>query len=164
MIKLKCLNCGLTLRREGTAGDFCPRCLAREDRVVRLVVVSDRMSSPALAGSERMAIEARTDGATHTIVLKGELDISSAPLLEATLSEICAAGPLEIVIDMSEVEFVDSTGFNAILRAKALCEARKCGFALTPAQRPVQRMFEATRLRDKLPFLKASGEAAEAAD
>jgi anti-sigma B factor antagonist len=156
MIKLKCLNCGLTLRREGTGGDFCPRCLARENRVVHLITISDRPSSPGRASTGRLTIQTSERAGTHTLVLKGELDISSAPMLEGALADICAGAPDGVVIDMGAVEFVDSSGFNAILRGKVLCEEWRCGFSLTPAQRPVHRIAEATRLIDRLPFRKPS--------
>jgi anti-sigma B factor antagonist len=155
MIKLKCLNCGLTLRREGTGGDFCPRCMARENRVVHLITISDRPSSPNRASMGRLTMQTSERAGTHTLALRGELDISSAPMLEAALADVCARAPTEVVIDMAGVEFVDSSGFNAILRAKVLCEEWRCGFSLTPAQRPVERMVEATRLIDRLPFRKA---------
>jgi anti-sigma B factor antagonist len=158
MIKLKCLNCGFTVRREGTAGDFCPRCLSRENRVVQLMNISDQPSSAAGTTIGRLTIQIKSSEGSHTIVLKGELDISSAPVFEGTVTDICAGGPAEIVVDMGGVEFVDSSGFNAILRAKALCDSHGCSFTLTPAQRPVERAFESTRLLDKLPFRKAGPE------
>jgi anti-sigma B factor antagonist len=156
MIKLKCLNCGLTVRREGSGSDFCPRCVARENRVVRLINISDQPSSPGRATAGRLTIQSSARGGIRTLVLNGELDISSAPMLEGALADICAGTPEEVVIDMGGVEFVDSSGFNALLRAKVLCEEFRCAFSLTPAQRPVERALEATRLIDRLPFRKAS--------
>jgi anti-sigma B factor antagonist len=155
MIKLKCLNCGLTVRREGTGGDVCPRCLRRENRAVQLINVSDQQSSPSAASIGRLTIQTKSRGGSYAVVLEGELDISSAQMFESTLADICASAPGEITVDMGRVEFVDSSGFNAILRAKVLCEKHNCEFSLTPAQRPVQRAFETTRLLDKLPFRRA---------
>jgi anti-sigma B factor antagonist len=103
----------------------------------------------------RLTIRTRSRGASYAIVLEGELDISSAPMFESTMADICESAPEEITVDMGGVEFVDSSGFNAILRAKVLCEGHNCVFSLTPAQRPAQRAFETTRLLDKLPFRKA---------
>ncbi|HEY4452327.1 MAG TPA: STAS domain-containing protein [Solirubrobacteraceae bacterium] len=99
-----------------------------------------------------MGLNIRTSagGVRHTLVLKGELDVASAPVLESALMDICAIPPSELVVDMGGVEFVDSAGFNAILRARALCEENNCAFSLTPSQRPVQRSFEGMRLLNRL--------------
>jgi anti-sigma B factor antagonist len=107
----------------------------------------------------RLNIRTNSGGVRHTLILKGELDGASVPVFENALADICATGPREIVVDMGAVEFVDSAGFNALLRARALCEQHNCAFSLTPSQRPVQRTFEGMRLFDRLPFRRARPEA-----
>jgi anti-sigma B factor antagonist len=155
MITLKCLNCGLTMLYEGSEGDFCPRCLARTQQAVQLIPVSDRPSSVAGRTIGRLSINTSVRGDCHTVVLNGELDIASAPVLEATVAEICAAGASELVLDMGGVEFIDSSGLSAIVRGKMLCEERRCGYCLTPARRPVQGVFEVTGVVDRLAFRDA---------
>ena len=86
------------------------------------------------------------------LFLRGEIDVASAPMLEATIEELCAAGAEEIVLDLSAVEFVDSSGLSAILHGKSLCERHQCAYSLTPAQRPVERMFDMTALKGRLRF------------
>jgi anti-anti-sigma factor len=70
--------------------------------------------------------------------------------------EACAGGAKELVLDMGGVEFIDSSGLNAILRGKVLCEEQDCAYSLTPAQRPAQGVFEATGVIDRLPFRDAA--------
>jgi anti-sigma B factor antagonist len=91
-------------------------------------------------------------GERHVVTLNGELDVASAPLLERTLEELCSSAPKAIVVDLGGVEFIDSSGMNAILRSKMLCEEHECSFSLTPARPAAQRVFEITRVLDKLPF------------
>jgi anti-sigma B factor antagonist len=155
MLRLKCLNCGLTVPYKGSKGDLCPRCLVREERAVTLIPVSDDPSSRATMGSLR--IHTQVQGDRHTVSISGELDVASAPMLEDTLAEACSSGVKELVLDLKGVEFMDSTGLKAILRSKALCEAHHSIYRLTPAQRPVQQVFEATGVRRKLSFHKAGG-------
>ena len=152
MITLRCLNCGLTVLYEGSDGDFCPRCLARAQRAVQLIPISDRPSSAAGRSMGRLRVQTSVLGTRHLFVLSGELDIASAPMLEATLDEACAAGAKEVVLDMGGVEFIDSSGLSAIVRGKMLCEEHDCGYCLTPAQRPVQGIFEVTGVADRLQF------------
>jgi anti-sigma B factor antagonist len=89
-------------------------------------------------------------------MLNGELDIGSAAMLEATLEEACAAGATEVVLDMGGVEFIDSSGLSAIVRGKMLCEEHGCDYCLTPAQRPVQGVFEVTGVAERLRFRDAA--------
>jgi anti-sigma B factor antagonist len=152
MITLRCLNCGLTVLYEGSEADFCPRCLARAQRAVQLIPISDRPSSGSGRSLGRLSVQTSVRDDRHLFVLNGELDIGSAPVLEATLDEACAAGAKEVVIDMGGVEFIDSSGLSAIVRGKMLCEEHGCGYCLTPAQRPVQGVFEVTGVVDRLQF------------
>lgn len=163
MLRLKCFNCGLSIAYEGSDAGYCPRCVSRHNQAVQLITVSDQPSSKAPRTIGRLRIGSNEREGSHTLALEGELDIASAPMLEATIEEICARRPRELIIDMTGVEFVDSSGLNAILRGKALCEERGCDFCLSPAQRPVARVFEVTRLIDRLPLRRGRGERQEPA-
>jgi anti-sigma B factor antagonist len=156
MIRLKCLNCGLVMLYEGSDADFCPRCLARTRQAVRLIPVSDRPSSAFGSSMGRLGIRTSVRGSRHILALNGELDVASAPLLDATLADICAAGATDVVLDMAGVEFIDSSGLSAIIRGKSLCEQHNCGYSLTPAQRPAQGVFETAGVIDRLPFRDAA--------
>ena len=152
MITLRCLNCGLTVLYEGSEADFCPRCLARAQRAVQLIPISDRPSSTSARSVGRLRITTSVSGGRHVVELGGELDIGSSGALEATLADAVAAGAKEVVLDMGGVEFIDSSGLSAIVRCKMLCEEHGCGYSLTPAQRPVQGVFEVTGIADRLRF------------
>ena len=102
-----------------------------------------------------MRIESNDEGGRHALVLSGELDIASAPQLEARVQRLGAPMGGEVVLDLGGLEFIDSAGLNAILRVRALCQEQMWGFGLTPGARPVQRLFEVTRLIDRLPFRKS---------
>jgi anti-anti-sigma factor len=157
MITLKCLNCGLAIPYQGSDGDHCPRCMSRAGQAVRLIQVSDRVSPGPRASMGRLSIHSVDREERHTIVLKGELDMASAPLLESALSDACSAeAPKDLVLDMSGVEFIDSSGLKAILHGKLLCDSRERAFSLTPATQPAQRVFEATGLVDRLRFRRTS--------
>jgi anti-sigma B factor antagonist len=99
-----------------------------------------------------LSIEDQREGDRHTLLLTGELDMASAPELEEQAQRLCARPPSELVLDLSRLEFIDSAGLKAILRVSALCREHTCEFCLTPGARPVQRLFELTRLVDRLPF------------
>jgi anti-sigma B factor antagonist len=102
-----------------------------------------------------LGIHSEQAGGRHTLVLTGELDIGSAHVLEAKVHQICGEAPSELVLDLSRLEFIDSSGLSAILRTRALCQEQMCDFLLTPGERPVQHLFEITRLIDKLSFRRS---------
>jgi anti-sigma B factor antagonist len=150
LLRLKCLNCGLTVPYQGSQGDLCPRCLVREDQVVELTTVSDQPSSTTRRSVGLLRIYENVQGERHTLSLSGELDIASAPVLDATLAEACSGGAKEVVLDLAGIEFVDSEGLNAILRGKMRCEEHGCTYTVTPARRPAQQVFEAAGVKDRL--------------
>ncbi len=152
MLRLRCLACGLTVPYKGSAGDLCPRCMVREAQAVTLIPVSDQPASTLGRSMGRLRMQTRVQDERHTIVLSGELDVASTPMLEETVNEACAAGAKELVLDMGGIEFMDSTGVRAILRGKAACEQHGCEYQLTPARRPVEQTLEVTGVRRKLPF------------
>jgi anti-sigma B factor antagonist len=98
------------------------------------------------------SLQASPHGDRHVVALQGKLDVASAQGLERTLADLCGAGAREIVVDLGGVEFMDSSGLNAILRSRMLCEEHGCDFSLTPARRAVRSVFEIARVLEKLPF------------
>jgi anti-sigma B factor antagonist len=100
-------------------------------------------------GEFRMSVS--SDGARRTLLLGGELDLVSAGELEGAVSRLCSEELVELVLDLRELTFVDSTGLRAILTCWEFTKGR-CGFLLVPGPRAVQRLFEVTGLSDRLPF------------
>jgi anti-sigma B factor antagonist len=102
-------------------------------------------------GELRLRDEAQSS--SHTLFLIGELDLATAPSLAAELVRLCADGASEVILDLSELAFIDSTGLHTIVRGMELCQEHRCGFFLIPGRESVQRLFALTRLTDRLPFL-----------
>jgi anti-anti-sigma factor len=101
----------------------------------------------------------------HTLVLSGELDIAPAADLEARVFELCAGGASCMVIDLSRLTFMGSTGIRLILSAREICAQSGCEFFVVPGPPSVQRLFELTGLLDSLPFrTEPTGDGAADAD
>src|SRR5215216_1081868 len=86
------------------------------------------------------------------VSLHGELDGATAKGLEAEFIRIEATSVSRIVLDLSELEFIDSTGMAVILRADT--RAKKDGHVLR-VLRPdgqVARAFELSRQEELLAF------------
>jgi anti-sigma B factor antagonist len=78
----------------------------------------------------------------HRLVLAatGEVDIASADTLREALDDATASGAAEIWLDLTNVEFMDSTGITAIVDALGRLGRRR--FAVICPQGPVRRVFE----------------------
>jgi anti-sigma B factor antagonist len=88
------------------------------------------------------------------LILGGELDIASAPALEARFAEAIAAGTSRVVIDLRGLEFVDSTGLRVLL-AQGMHNGVADGELLVefiPGPPVVQRVFELAGVADRLRF------------
>ena len=101
-------------------------------------------------------------GTEHRLLLAGELDIASAPILEATIASLCDNGTTRIVLDLRDLTFMDSTGLRALLAADRLCAANGQTFSLAGASPPVQRLFELTGVSGALQFEPEGSGQAEA--
>lgn len=82
--------------------------------------------------------------------LYGELDVASAPLLERRIKRLQWAGASAIVIDLSGLDFIDSTGLHVLIRAHARAEEGR--LTLLRGSRNVHRVFELTGTDELLPF------------
>lgn len=63
-----------------------------------------------------LSIDVRREGDDAFVAVAGELDISTAPDLQDALAELTDA-PRRVVVDLSDLEFCDSTGLAALLGA-----------------------------------------------
>ena len=101
---------------------------------------------------QSLTIEAFEEPGRYVLSLAGELDMAGAPDFEAAATRLCSMGRGELLVDISEVRFIDSTGVRAILAIKATCDRHACEFTMTHAGDHGDRVFELTRLLDHLPF------------
>lgn len=73
------------------------------------------------------------------------VDARSAPALKERIASFVTAGSEWIVLDMSEVEFIDSSGLGAIMSALKLL-GRKGDLVVAGAREPVISLFKLTRM------------------
>ncbi len=89
------------------------------------------------------------------IALSGELDISSASRMEDELSTLQAQSPKLLVLDLRELEFMDSTGLRLIVRADEAARAGGTRFVIVRGPEPVQRVFQIVGLDTRLEMTDA---------
>jgi len=86
------------------------------------------------------------DGQTHVIHVKGEIHVSTAPEFAAQLDGAIAQDHPAVVLDLTEVEFIDSTGLSVLLNGLRSVTLRGGRLALAVSNPTVLRLFEITRL------------------
>ena len=101
-------------------------------------------------------VEHRDDGAV-TLRVTGELDLGSAPTLKKALEKAEDQNPQSVVLDLSQLTFMDSTGIRAILQARARATAAGRRLALVPGPPNVQEIFAVTGLDKHLTFIDSPG-------
>jgi anti-sigma B factor antagonist len=76
----------------------------------------------------------------------GELDMATVEQVARPLRELRAVGFREIVLDLSELSFIDSSGIKMILDARDASLENGTGLKVLPGPPAVQRAFEVTGL------------------
>jgi anti-anti-sigma factor len=95
-----------------------------------------------------VTIEER-EAAVH-FLLSGELDISTAQRLEDDLLRIEAERPQLIVLDLTELAFLDSTGLRLMITADARAREQDRRLEIVNANSMIQRVLRLTRLDERL--------------
>jgi anti-sigma B factor antagonist len=63
-------------------------------------------------------LSVETAGSACVVKLAGELDLYNAPRVRDALVEACADAPERVIIDLTEVEFIDSTALGVLIEAR----------------------------------------------
>jgi anti-sigma B factor antagonist len=102
-----------------------------------------RIYAPSIwsrAGELTLSSERRANALVLSV--RGELDLASAPDLSRELHIAEGTRPERVIVDLSELEFIDSSGLHELLRAhKRACE-NSHRLSLRRGPRAVQRLFE----------------------
>jgi anti-sigma B factor antagonist len=85
--------------------------------------------------------------AGNVITVEGDLDLASAPALRALLHERIDAGEVHLVLDVSKLDFLDSSGLGVLVGAARRARTEMGGTVTLVKPSPsVLRLLELTRL------------------
>jgi anti-sigma B factor antagonist len=90
--------------------------------------------------------EERSDAGAHIVNVSGEIHVSTAPSFQERLNAVIEGGGTMLVLDLSGVEFIDSTGLSVLLNGLRLINQRHGRMALVCANPTVMRLFQITGL------------------
>ena len=97
-----------------------------------------------------LAVERTSDEGFELVLVEGELDIATAPRLISVLNRAVQEALQSLVVDLSEVDFMDSTGLALLINAHRRLTRRRKGFAVVCPPGPLRRVFEVTDMVDTL--------------
>jgi anti-sigma B factor antagonist len=90
------------------------------------------------------------EGRTVVVALSGELDLGSAPQFRKCLAELARIGAIHLVIDLSELTFLDATGISLLVTDYKRSSKAGGRLVVRNARPRVMRVFEITGLVELL--------------
>jgi anti-sigma B factor antagonist len=93
-----------------------------------------------------LSLESRTVAGRAVLAVTGEIDVYSAPTLRDRLTDLIESGEHTVVVDLSGVEFLDSTGLGTLVAGLQRANALGGQLPLVCAQDRILRLFRITGL------------------
>jgi anti-anti-sigma factor len=95
-------------------------------------------------------LETSNRNGASVISIFGELDLATSPGLEEELERVAGEDVPLVIVDLAELEFMDSTGLSVLVRAHQRAEETGQRFGLINSSQQVQRLLTLTGVRDRL--------------
>ncbi|HEY4825323.1 MAG TPA: STAS domain-containing protein [Solirubrobacteraceae bacterium] len=99
-------------------------------------------------------VEVHSEDRATVIAVSGELDLASSPALQEELDRVSADSEL-LIIDLRELDFMDSTGLSVLVRAHQRAEEQGRRLAMVKGPQQVQRLLSLTGVADRLTLVDA---------
>jgi anti-sigma B factor antagonist len=103
-------------------------------------------------------VEQRDERGATLLTVSGELDLAASPTLEDRLDQIFAATVSQLIIDLRQLEFIDSTGLSVLVKAHQRAEDAGCRFGLVNGGSQVRRLLSLTGIAERLTVVDAPEE------
>ena len=89
----------------------------------------------------------------------GDLDLTTAPRLREQVVKVVTSGNPRVVLDLQEVDFVDSTGLGVIVGLLKRTRSQGGDLRLVSTRRSLQKVLELTSLDLALPLARSVDDA-----
>ena len=106
-----------------------------------------------------LRIDARREGKAAVVSLEGEVTVFSSPALRERLHQVMDEKPARVVLDLTEVRYVDSSGVATFVDALRQIRARGGEMVLACVSQRVQGVIEIARLDTLFPMADTVEEA-----
>jgi anti-sigma B factor antagonist len=112
------------------------------------VVSSPAAKGQALMTHDELGIDLKTEDGGGTLIfkLRGSLDLATSPTVRAALSEATEKGSHHLIVDLTQLEFLDSTGLGVLIGAHRRAAERGGSFRVVISDGPIARLLNITGL------------------
>lgn len=110
------------------------------------------------------SVVVHNQGGASVLAVSGELDLRTSPELEEQLARAFDSGAELVILDLRQIEFMDSTGLRVLLGAHQRANESGRRFALVRGADQVERVLTLTGVRDLLTVVDAPEELLAAGD
>ena len=117
---------------------------------------TDGTASPVAQPPGGVAVQTHADDDAVVVALAGELDLPVALLVREEIARALRVPPERLIIDLSGLTFIDSSGLYTILDADKRCRDAGCVLTIWPGPPNVQKVFELTNTFNCLPFVSGA--------
>jgi anti-sigma B factor antagonist len=93
-----------------------------------------------------VTVQRGSDDSAPIVAVTGEVDVYSAPKLKESLTGLLESGAHTVVVDLSGVAFLDSTGLGALVEARAATSEAGGALLLVCGQERILKLFTITGL------------------
>lgn len=98
------------------------------------------------AETNDLGLAVSTDAHRTVVKVSGEIDLATQGQLRAKLNDLVVGGHVDLVLDLSGVDFVDSTGLGALIGTRRRVHAFHGSLALVIPNEAVMKVFTITGL------------------
>jgi anti-sigma B factor antagonist len=99
-----------------------------------------------------LEVDVQEQGRWSVVALRGEIDVYTAPRLRQALIDLVEGGKTNILVDMSKVDFLDSTGLGVLVGGLKRVKAQDGSLEIVATQDKILKIFEITGLSKVFPI------------
>ena len=111
-----------------------------------------------------LSLSTRVEGDRTVVEVGGEIDVYTAPKLREQLVDLVTDGTYHIVVDMENVDFLDSTGLGVLVGGLKRVRSHDGSLRLVCTQERILKIFRITGLTKVFPIHDSVADAVSATD
>lgn len=93
-----------------------------------------------------MEMDVREQSLCHVIVCRGRMDVDASGPFKERIGRLCAGGVTRLIVDLSGVDFLDSSGLGALVACLRRVREKHGDIKLAGLRPEVKSIFEITRV------------------
>lgn len=106
-----------------------------------------------VVSEDTLTVVSERRGSAHYVVPSGDLDIATSDLLERAMADAERGDGETIVLDLSGLDFIDSTGLRLVIDANDRCGGSGGRLRVIAGAPAVERLLDLVGLRERLPLI-----------